>query len=273
VKVYRNQERANALPLMFGSMLGLTEQGVRATAIARAIPANASACLKPWALADKWNESDPGGLTPTSEFTPATGDTYLAPTPADPGTGFTTASDLGQGVSLHAGPAITPGWIQALDLSGGGPFAESISGCAGGVRRVGDSLPPTPFDWTAMREGTEALIAMDPLAEWDALSERIINSCVQANTCVDGDGNPVAYAHSPRLVSVPVFDLGEFVATGGPGAGQIRVVNIVGFFVEATDDANSAVVGRLALKSDTWSPGAGAMASAASFIKAIQLVR
>jgi Flp pilus assembly protein TadG len=56
VDVYRNQERGNALPTWFGQLVGITEQGVRATAIARAAFGNASDCLKPWAVVDRWWE-------------------------------------------------------------------------------------------------------------------------------------------------------------------------------------------------------------------------
>ena len=45
--VYRNQARGNALPMFFGQILGLTDQGIRATATAQVMAANASECLKP----------------------------------------------------------------------------------------------------------------------------------------------------------------------------------------------------------------------------------
>jgi len=54
VDVYRNQARGNPLPAIFGRAVGLVNQGVRATATARVAVANASDCLKPWAIPDKW---------------------------------------------------------------------------------------------------------------------------------------------------------------------------------------------------------------------------
>ena len=54
VDVYRNQARGNPLPAMFGGAWGSLDQGVRATATARVAVANASDCLKPWAIPDKW---------------------------------------------------------------------------------------------------------------------------------------------------------------------------------------------------------------------------
>ena len=54
--VYRN-EGNNALPTFFGPIFGRTEQGVRATATAQIVSGNASDCLKPWAVADRWTEN------------------------------------------------------------------------------------------------------------------------------------------------------------------------------------------------------------------------
>lgn len=44
------------LPTFFGRLFGRQTQGVRATATAQFLHANASDCLKPWAVADKWGE-------------------------------------------------------------------------------------------------------------------------------------------------------------------------------------------------------------------------
>jgi hypothetical protein len=57
VDVYRNQVAGNPLPVWFGQLIGLVNQGVQATAIARASFGNATDCLKPWAVVDKWDEN------------------------------------------------------------------------------------------------------------------------------------------------------------------------------------------------------------------------
>jgi Flp pilus assembly protein TadG len=57
VDVYRNQARGNPLPAIFGRAVGLTSQGVRATATARVAVADASDCMKPWAIPDKWADN------------------------------------------------------------------------------------------------------------------------------------------------------------------------------------------------------------------------
>ncbi len=70
VDVYRNQERTNALPSIFGQIFGLTGHGVKATATARVAVADSSDCLKPWIIPDKWLDNNdttpehPGNIPP-----------------------------------------------------------------------------------------------------------------------------------------------------------------------------------------------------------------
>jgi Flp pilus assembly protein TadG len=47
---------ANPLPTFFASIFGRSTQGVRATATAQLTAGNATTCLRPWAVADKWQE-------------------------------------------------------------------------------------------------------------------------------------------------------------------------------------------------------------------------
>ncbi len=68
VNVYRNVPAGNPLPALFGGAIGLSTQGVRAMAIARAAAANASDCLKPWAIPDKWTEIYPDAQAVGSEL-------------------------------------------------------------------------------------------------------------------------------------------------------------------------------------------------------------
>jgi Flp pilus assembly protein TadG len=280
VDVYRNQDRDNALPTVFGMLVGLDEQGVRATATAQVVVANASECLKPWGIADKWAENNPvpnAEWTPESEFDP-TGpnpDVYIPPGTSGPGTSFRVPEDVGTELVLktgNPGDTINPGWFQALDLSGGGarPYRDNISGCVGTVWAIGDHVPKENGNMVGpTKQGTEDLIALDPDADWDG--EKVINSCVgPPYTCaVPG------YTHSPRIVALPVFDLQKYMDTGGPGNGTVQIVNILGFFVDRMGKGKSKndVIGYLAIKPDLKKKGAGTVAPEASFLKAVQLVR
>ncbi len=57
VDVFRNQRAGgNPLPTFFGKLVGVDEQGVRATATAEALFGNSTDCVKPFAIPDKWLE-------------------------------------------------------------------------------------------------------------------------------------------------------------------------------------------------------------------------
>jgi Putative Flp pilus-assembly TadE/G-like len=118
--VYRNEDK-DPLPTFFARLFGRSEQGVKATATAQLLTGNASDCIRPWAVMDKWEEhvecanwqgnscagwaanNDPwttedyfdkyllngqGGLD-TSIPSPTPGpDVYIPPSENSPGTGF-----------------------------------------------------------------------------------------------------------------------------------------------------------------------------------------
>ena len=89
VEVFRNSDQLNALPMLFGFIVGLSNQNTRASAVAVVGAANTSECVKPWGVADKWAEQD-GSWDPTDTFDPAAGDDYRPQgelNDQDPGTG------------------------------------------------------------------------------------------------------------------------------------------------------------------------------------------
>ena len=166
VDVYRTNRtidgiaRANPLPMMFGQLVGLNNQGVRATATAQILAGNAAECVKPWVVADRWNEGDPlsgaGTWSQTAHFNiasdgepdpddpmPSVWDTYEATTVDDDGVvtvgdGFGATNPDGslkdygyQFILRNANPGggstlgvRSPGWIMTVQLpnedAGGG---------------------------------------------------------------------------------------------------------------------------------------------------------
>jgi len=176
--VYRSASRSNALPTFFAQIVGVNAQDVRATATAQVETGNAVECMKPWALADKWDENwetgkpNPGAWTPNSVFDkykkqgndyvpdPAvtTPDVYTAPTATDPGTGFAPfdsngdpTTDYGLQMTLKIGSSenrLSAGWFLALDIanpdgsasSGGNDYRNNIKNCSGAVYKIGDTL-------------------------------------------------------------------------------------------------------------------------------------
>jgi Flp pilus assembly protein TadG len=292
VDVYRNQARGNALPSIFGGIVGLTETGVKATATARVAVADASRCMKPWAIPDKWDDNydvtgvieDPPQWTDDDEFethsrqgntwTPLVPpDVYTAPTATSPGTGFTLAADEGRRIVLkHGNPqdAIAPGWFFPVRLpradggsQGGDDYRENIASCNGLAVGVGDTLQSENGNMIGpTRQGVEDLIALDPYADWAPTTNSVIGSCAQAST-------PCA-SISPRVVAIPVFDTGAYFAGKMNGQVTITVVNILGFFIDDMDGDD--VIGYLT-EAPGLALGSGTIDPRASFLSQIQLVR
>jgi Flp pilus assembly protein TadG len=292
VNVYRNQERGNALPTFFGLAAGITEQGVRATATARVAVANASDCMKPWAIPDKWLDAHdtiaptlpPNTWTSEDEFDTHRRqgnnwipldppDVYTPPSPSGTGTGFTVAADLGLEVVLKQGgpqTAISPGVFFPVRLprydggsQGGDDYRENIASCNGLPVEIGDTLQSENGNMIGpTRQGVEDLIALDPDAEWDPTTMSVTGSCAQAATPCAGN--------SPRIVAIPVFDTGVYYNTKRQGLPVFTVINILGFFID--DMQGNDVVGYL-----TEAPGLVTGNSTinpnASFLAQIQLIR
>lgn len=291
VDVHRNQARSNPLPVWFSRIVGVSDQGVRATATARYTVANASDCLKPFAIPDKWldkydvnpaidvdtwtmddnfeEHADRQGTQPL-----ATPDVYQKPTETDPGTGFTLAEDLGLLVELKAGgpqDSIAPGNYYPVRLpmpdgslaSGGDDYRWNIANCNGQVIEIGDTLENEPGNMVGpTAQGMQELIALDPNATWDTTEKRVENSCAQAST-------PCA-PHSPRIIAIPVYDTRAFYDGRINGLVTLKIVNIIGFFV---DQMQGNTVRGYFTTMPGLSTGSGSISPLAAFMYSIGLVR
>ena len=69
VRVYRTAARGSALPTFFARLIGILTQDIQAYAEAKALWGNATECMRPWAVLDKWDEYDmaTNPATPESE--------------------------------------------------------------------------------------------------------------------------------------------------------------------------------------------------------------
>jgi Flp pilus assembly protein TadG len=287
VDVYRNQARGNPLPAIFGRAVGLVDQGVRATATARIAVANASDCLKPWAIPDKWLEQHPVPAPWTSTSTYETGvqqgqtwtpynppDVYTPPSGSNPGTGFTVQADLGMQVTLKAGgpqTSISPGVYFPVRIptytggsTGGSDYRANISGCNGIAIPIGTTLQSENGNMIGpTSQGVSDLIALDPQADWDPATKSVINSCAQATTA--------CAPRSPRIVAVPIFDTAVFESTKRQGLPVFTVVNILGFFIDQMQ--GNDVVGYLTEVPGLTVGAAPALDPRAAFLWNIQLIR
>ncbi len=292
VNVYRNQVRGNPLPALFGTSVGLISQGVRATATARVAVANASDCMKPWAIPDKWLDvhdvtapTQPANTwTPDDEFDThtrqgnsqiplANPDVYTPPSASGPGTGFTVEADLGVEVRLKAGSpqdAIAPGVFFPVRLprydggsAGGDDYRENIASCNGLPVEIGDSLQSENGNMIGpTRQGVEDLIELDPNADWDPTSNSVVGSCAQS-------ASPCA-GHSPRIVAIPIFDTGGYYAGRLNGNVSFTVVNILGFFIDRIQ--GNDVIGYLT-EAPGLTTGTSTITPESAFLAQIQLVR
>ena len=232
VDVYRNgQFGSTTLPVVFGPVLNITSQGVRATATAVVGVGNATNCMRPFGVVDRWHEN----LAPTGDFArwdnsgnQFTGpiDWYEPPTSGSTGSGYSVPTDVGSPVVLKTGNnpdsntgAITPGWSLPLRLpSGGGGYYSgandynlAIKQCIGNPVSIGDYLPtengamvgPTRQGVStdgAGAAGGPSLVNQDPYATWDTSTQTVRNSCA-----------PACGPFSPRIVPIAVFDFDEFI--------------------------------------------------------------
>jgi Flp pilus assembly protein TadG len=304
--VYRSAARSNPLPTFFAQIMGITSQNVRATATAQVTKGNATDCLKPWAVADKWEEHWESGHASTAPWDPdkafdkydkggnldpkvTTPDVYRPPTATDPGTGFAPfdangnpTPEYGIQMTLKTGDSkdrLSSGWFQGLNLpdangnpsNGAKEYQNNIEGCTGLTFAIGDTVDVESKQGNMVgptKKGVEAVVDRDPGAHWDPSTRSIQGSCAPG-VCADKK----YYAHSPRIVAVPLFDLDAFFAGNPSGSTTIQIKNIMGFFLEGMGaDKNRDVLGRL-VEIPGLTKGTTSVADSASFMRKVMLVR
>ena len=310
---------SNPLPVFFAHLFGINSQNVRATATAWVATGNTTNCMRPFAVADRWNDIVDPTLTPPeftrwdtsgndagTELSPK--DVYVPQNSSSDGTGYTVEDHLGAQVFLKTGNnpnsaanGMTPGWSLPVRLpdgegdyvSGGADFNNAIKYCIGNPVTVGDYLPlesgvmvgPTQQGVDEEPTGDEdSLVEQDLNAKWDTGTKTVVDTCA-----------PGCAPFSPRIVPVAVFDQDEYqwrtaannwTDSWTPGVGPnlgaggfscpiggrcIRVVNIIGFFVEGM--AGQDVMGRVVMYPGDFTTGGGEVSGGASFLKTIQLIR
>jgi Putative Flp pilus-assembly TadE/G-like len=290
VDVFRNQRAGgNPLPTFFARLVGITEQGVRATATARVLVGDSAQCVKPWAIPDKWNDlldnPQDGQWTPDDAFeryvqngqnagavlSPA--DVYFPPGVTGH-TGFTVEADYGTALTLkHGNPqqAIRPGYffpvvINPLEGPGANNYGDNIATCDPTVVGPGDLLTVEPGNMVGpTNSGVAALVAQDSAATWSPTASNgrggPVGGCMAAGTC----------AVSPRLVALAVFDPDIYDAARAGGRTEVVVTKILGFWIQGMQ-ANGDVLGYLTHYPALAEGGSGADPDSA-FLTTVVLVR
>ena len=295
VDVFRNQRpNGNPLPVFFASLVGMPNQGVRATATAQIVSADAARCVKPFAIPDKWTEWNPVVSEWTEDDTferyisngPNAGqllnpaDDYLAPWNAADGigSGFTPEADGGRRLRLKVGnpqEALAPGLflpvvINPVEGPGGNNYRENIAACDLTEWEPGDLLTVEPGNMVGPTvQGIQALYDLDPDAWWDdsdgptAFGDlgSVVGGCMEYGTCPDG--------LSPRIAALPVFDPDAYDLGRASGRVDVVITRILGFFIDGIDN-NGDVWGYL-MNYPTLA--SGTLDNEASFLRTVILVR
>jgi hypothetical protein len=299
VDVFRNQRAGGSpLPTFFGNLVGIDEQGVRATATAQVLFGDSTDCVKPFAIADKWLEFRPDAGVWSEEDTferyeqtgnnkgalldPA--DYYEPPGAPDGmygpnGTGFTRdstaldGSDHGRRLVLKAGTpnaAISPGWFHPVVINpsegpGGSNYRDNIAECDPTVIGPGTVLETEPGNMIGpTRQGIRELIDRDPYATWDeglnGGQGGVSGGCMATGDC----------GISPRLVAIPAFNPDAYDAGRASGRIEIEVVKVLGFFIQGLN--GNDVIGYLTTYPSA-ARGETSQTPDAAFVVSIALVR
>lgn len=150
--------RGNPIPTFVAPIVGIREQGVRATATAEVASGNMVRCMLPFAIADRWADAfdenvntthfandgahlqgNPvGGWSPNDLYQDALGGgtDYYTPPYAAGHTGWTVEGDYGRQLVLKNGAVgqFSAGWANKVDLpgsTGANDYRQDIRGCNG----------------------------------------------------------------------------------------------------------------------------------------------
>jgi hypothetical protein len=286
VDLFRNQRSGgNPLPTFFGQLVGVTNQGVRATATAEALFGDSTDCVKPFAIPDKWLEqrgdNGPAGWSEDDTFERYDRQGDVLPGAVDfysPDTGFTSASvgpgggDYGRYITLKSGgphDTIAPGWYHpvAIGGTGGAVYSANIAACNSTVIGPGTILDVEPGNMTGpTRHGMDALIALDPDAEWDSNLNGSGRAGIRGGCMATGDCTV-----SPRLVAIPIYDPDAYDAGRASGRVTLTITKVVGFFIDRMQ--GSEVNGYIMTYPSLPNAGMGGVPGAANFVVSVALVR
>jgi hypothetical protein len=249
VDVFRTGARGNPVPTLMGSLFGVQNADIVATATAEASQANAVKCPLPFTIPDRWEEHQDPTWTTNSTFDMydnkgnllGNPDVYRGPGDPNP-TGYMPQdrvnhpNDLGLELVLKSNNTtkITSSFYNPWDLPGSvgaSDYRANISGCdpnAAPKMDLGGNMPPENGNTVGpTAQGMQDLIDQDPNAYWDDSA-----NCVKGST-YNGNNPSQCTMNSPRIRPIPVYNPIDFAQ--GPQHGKNIVltnVNYLGFFIE-----------------------------------------
>ena len=309
VNAFRNQARGNALPMFFGNLVGVSSQGVRATATAQIVTGDTTECLKPWAVIDRWDEfegAEPDYPGPDPDFDsnstfdrystgqgndpPQEDDLYVPPSASSSGTGFQLPQDEGTQftikVGANGGNSVSPGWFRAIDLPrtdttnlGAQAYSANITSCNGFPSSYASPETVCPAD---IGNGEEAFWAARgcyrvQTGNMVGPTRMAVEELIARDPGASWGGSPAGIVgsafspatSSPRVVPVGLLDIDAYLAPDPTGANGI--VRLVNIFGFFIESTNGqTVVGRVLT---IPALGRSNLTASASFLRSIVLVR
>lgn len=308
--VFRNESR-DPLPMFLGGLFGRTMQGVQAMAVAEILAANEVECLKPWAVADRWDEFTAGpapngiGNIQYPSYDPdwntnstydSASDRYVAPTDTSPGTGFRLyqngqlCCDYGLVMQLKGDQPYTAMWYQEIDFNTSNSSAlyrAAIAGCHTGG--IGDTVNVKPgVSHGPTSQGVDDLTQQDPNAMWYYPGSPPASQPWLATWNPNGVSLPsdidqqcpsgcvyspdTGVNKSPRIGAIPIITPDDLNSCSNC---DVHIKNILGFFVQSVqgNGNNQTVVGRIVTIPGKFNPSSDSVSNEGSFVKTIILVR
>jgi len=273
VQVFRTTARGNPVDTLMGTFFGVRTVDITATATAEASPANAMTCVKPFMIPDLWQENNTPANSTFDKYNNRgvllpDADVYIGlqpyPDPNTGYTGYTTAKNAGERLTLRAGtgdninPSFYFSWKMPGDI-GGDFYRDNIANCNQDLMVRGGKIVQEPGDKSGPTvQGIQALIDKDPGAYWESKP-----GC----NCVRNS----AFAVSPRVFPIPLYDP-EYYAEGKANGrvADFEIANFLGFFAEPP--VGNSIPGRITQIVGLVDKNAGP-APVNSFPKAIRLVQ
>jgi Putative Flp pilus-assembly TadE/G-like len=285
-----------SIGLWFARVFGVNTWGVSATAVAHAVDAGTTSCVKPFVLPDLWDDPtedtnhdrimDNGESWNYDPSTDATDRYVRADSVGDPnatgygsgwrnGNGQGYNNDFGREVTLkYQNPTAnssqsyvpTPSVFLPWDLpdstgtsqTGASWYKQNIATCNPNQIMLGVPYPIETGNMVGPTfQGIKGLIDQDPGATWSDVGQRVIGSSY-------GD----YWRESPRVVKIAMAAPGQLY---DPGKHDVVFNNFVLFFIEGMSNKDNSVTGRLLYFPSGETNGSGTMAG--SLVKRLRLVQ
>lgn len=291
VDVYRTAARGNPLPTFFARLVGIASQDMRATATAKVLQGNATVCMRPFGIMDKWdewNESDVAGENDyyqnpdktdndwdplTSSFDkydiagnqpPIEPDLYVPHTPCEPenpgdcvvGTGFRLFDDNGTPIDYGREIQIKTGSQDQVSAGWFQPLRlnPDDKGAQDFCANIKQCSGVTNIIGQTLTTEEGNMVGPTEQCLWtdeDSLYNQ--DPTAHWDDTVKGivSDDYPALNSSPRIVPLPVISPEVFFGSNPTGTSPVVVENIFGFFIEGTMDKDG---------NRTYGPGQGGQA-------------